>query len=58
MVEADTTLIALQRVPNSQLAEATRSLGLDREVLDCGDCRIPRNIVVTIQETNGVARAI
>lgn len=57
-IRADTTLVALRRKPNAEIGDRIRALGLNLHVVECGDCKSPRNIAVTMHEANAVARAI
>lgn len=57
-IQADTTLVALQRKPNAEIGDRIRALGLNVHVVECGDCKSPRNIAVAMHEANAVARAI
>lgn len=48
MIEADVLALALGRVPNDDLAEELRELGL--RVLEAGDCQSPRTLEEAILE--------
>jgi pyruvate/2-oxoglutarate dehydrogenase complex dihydrolipoamide dehydrogenase (E3) component len=55
VIEADALALSLGRVPNDELAQELRELGL--RVLEAGDCRSPRSIEEAILEGTLAARA-
>jgi hypothetical protein len=56
MVEADTVVLALGRVPVDGLAPALRAAGL--RVEEAGDCLSPRSLEEAVLEGTGAARAV
>jgi 2,4-dienoyl-CoA reductase-like NADH-dependent reductase (Old Yellow Enzyme family)/thioredoxin reductase len=56
VIEADALALSLGRVPNDDLAEQLRELGL--RVLEAGDCQSPRSIEEAILEGTLAARSL
>ena len=56
MAEADTVLLALERVPNGELAAALR--GRVPELYEVGDCTDPKNIMTAMHSAYYVAKQI